>query len=97
MASWQEGRFITDWTDQSEVAKLLSLMPVQPAGSLSRDEQIQRRVALYKAFGIGAVAVADGIEYEPGVGLEDQPLLAALDALFVRRFPETSSADPTRS
>ncbi|MBW9119066.1 hypothetical protein JNB63_03075 [Microbacterium trichothecenolyticum] len=93
MASWQEGRFITDWADPSEVAKLLTLMPVQWAGNLSLSEQIQRRVTLYNAFGIGATAIEDGIEYDPGVGPEDQPLLAALDALFTRRFSSSAGGD----
>jgi hypothetical protein len=93
MANWEDGRFITDWSDPSEVAKLLALMPVQAAARLPRDEEIQRRVTLYNVFGIGAVGVEDGIEFDPGVGPEDQPLHAALDALFVRRFPRTSSDD----
>lgn len=93
MASWQEGRFITDWSDPSEVARLLALMPVQWAGDLSLDEQIQRRVAVYNAFGIGAAAVQDGIEYDPGVGPDNQPLLAALDALFSRRFSASPGDD----
>jgi hypothetical protein len=93
MVSWQEGRLITDWAEPSEVAKLLSLMPVQEAGTLSLDEEIRRRATLYNAFGIGATAVGDGIEFDPGVGPEDQPLLAALDELFVRRYPRRSSGN----
>lgn len=89
MASWQEGRFITDWTDRAEVAKLLALMPIQEAGSLSTEELLSRRVDLYNVFGIGAVARDGGVEYQPGVGPDDQPLLAALEELFERRFPAT--------
>lgn len=91
MASWQEGRFITDWADRAEVAKLLALMPVQEAGGLSREELLSRRVDLYNIFGIGAIAVKEGIEYRPGVGPEDQPLLAALEELLERRFPARPS------
>lgn len=91
MARWQQGRFITDWADQAEVSKLLELMPVQAMDGLPVGEQIDRRVALYNLFGIGAVAHDGGIQYEPGVELQDQPLLAALDVLFARRFPARSS------
>lgn len=87
MASWQEGRFITDWADRAEVAKLLALLPVQEAGGLSKEEWIRRLADLYNLFGIGAVADKDGIEYQPGVGPDDQPLHAALEELFERRFP----------
>lgn len=93
MASWQAGRFITDWADPSEVEKLLALMPVHAVGDLSAHEQIERRVALYNAFGIGAVAVDGGIEYQPGVEIRDQPLLAALDSLFERRYSSTARSD----
>ena len=93
MASLQAGRFITDWADQSEVEKLLALIPVQEAGALSNEELIDRRVTVYNAFGIGATAVDGGIEYEPGVEVQDQPLLAALDALFDRRFTSTPGLD----
>lgn len=93
MASWQAGRFITDWADASEVEKLLTLLPVKEAGSLPDDEQLDRRIALYNAFNIGAVALNGGVEYRPGVDVQDQPLLAALDSLFERRYPSTSSED----
>lgn len=89
MASWEAGRFITDWADPSEVEKLLALMPVKEAGALSEDEQLERRVALFNLFDIGAAPRDGGIEYEPGVDIQDQPLLAALEALFERRFPST--------
>jgi len=87
MASWQAGRFITDWADPSEIEKLLALMPVREAGSLPVQEQVERRVALYNAFGISAIALDGGIEYRPGVDVRDQPLLAALDSLLERRYP----------
>jgi len=63
-------------------------------GRLSRTEEIERRVNLYNVSGIGAAAVEDSIEYDPWVGPEEQPLHAALDALFVRRFRRTPSDDP---
>lgn len=77
---------MTDWTDQSEVEKLLALLPVHELHALSAAEQTDRRIAVYKLFGIDAVAQRGGISFEPGVGVLDQPLLAALDILFTRRF-----------
>ena len=65
MVTWQEGRFVTDWTDPLEVAKLLALLPVAPAESVPSGEQLQRRVEIYKALGVGAVVVDHGVEFLP--------------------------------
>jgi hypothetical protein len=86
MADWTQGRSMTDWTDQSEVEKLLALLPVHEVHSLSEAEATDRRIAAYNLFGIEAVAHNGGISFGPGVGVLDQPLLAALDILFTRRF-----------
>jgi hypothetical protein len=93
MADWTQGRSVTDWTDQSEVEKLLALLPVHEVHALSAAEQTDRRIAVYKLFGIDAVAQNGGVSFESGVGVLDQPLLAALDILFTRRFSVTPATD----
>ncbi|WP_127476376.1 hypothetical protein [Microbacterium sulfonylureivorans] len=84
---------MTDWTDQSEVEKLLALLPVHELHALSAAEQTDRRIAAYNLFGIKAVADSGGVSFEPAVGVLDQPLLAALDILFTRRFPVAPATD----
>ena len=93
MADWTQGRSMTDWTDPSEVEKLLALLPVHELGALSAAEQTHRRIAAYKLFDIDAAEQGGGISFEPGVGVLDQPLLAALDILFTRRFSVAPATD----
>ena len=83
---------MTDWTDPSEVDKLLALLPVHELHSLSEVDVTDRRIAAYNLFGIEAVARNGGISFGPGVGVLDQPLLAALDILFTRRFAVSAPA-----
>jgi hypothetical protein len=78
---------LTDWTDPAEVAKVLALLPVNETQPVSPEELIERSVAVYNLFDIAAVARDGGITFEgSGVGVLDQPLLAALEILLARRF-----------
>jgi hypothetical protein len=62
---------MTDWTDPSEVEKLLALLPVHELHALSAAERTDRRIATYNLLGIDAVAQGGGISLQPGVGVLD--------------------------
>lgn len=67
--------------------RLTSIIPVRVVSTLERAEYVERLQDVLRLFDIDAVSDGRGIHFDgPGVGEEDQPLVAALTTLVSRRF-----------
>lgn len=74
-------------SDPFLIERLTSTIPVSQLSTLEHAAYLQRLEDVLQLFGIDAASDGRGIHFvEPGVGEEDQPLVAALTTLVARRF-----------
>jgi hypothetical protein len=78
------------YPDAIVTSRIMDAIPVEPSQTVAAHEYASRLVQILRLVDIDAEAdERGGIEFGGrGVGLEDQPLVAALESLVSRRFDQ---------